>query len=73
MGFAGIPIGLALTLVHLISIPVTNTSINPARSTGVARLSRRLGRFWPALAFLARSDRWRAVGHRAFARGTAET
>ena len=35
-GFAGIAIGLALTLVHLISIPVTNTSVNPARSTGPA-------------------------------------
>ena len=35
-GFAPIPIGLALTLIHLISIPVTNTSVNPARSTGVA-------------------------------------
>ena len=35
-GFAGIPIGLALTLIHLISIPVTNTSVNPARSTGTA-------------------------------------
>lgn len=35
-GFAPIAIGLALTLVHLISIPITNTSVNPARSTGVA-------------------------------------
>jgi aquaporin Z len=35
-GFAGIAIGLSLTLIHLISIPVTNTSVNPARSTGVA-------------------------------------
>jgi aquaporin Z len=35
-GFAGIAIGLALTLIHLISIPVTNTSVNPARSTGPA-------------------------------------
>jgi aquaporin Z len=35
-GFAGIPIGLALTLIHLISIPITNTSVNPARSTGPA-------------------------------------
>jgi aquaporin Z len=36
VGFAGLAIGLALTLVHLISIPVTNTSVNPARSTGQA-------------------------------------
>jgi aquaporin Z len=36
VGFAGIPIGLALTLIHLVSIPVTNTSVNPARSTGPA-------------------------------------
>jgi aquaporin Z len=35
-GFAPIPIGLCLTLIHLISIPVTNTSVNPARSTGQA-------------------------------------
>ena len=35
-GFAGIPIGLALTLIHLVSIPVTQTSVNPARSTGPA-------------------------------------
>ncbi|WP_421993393.1 aquaporin Z [Roseococcus sp.] len=36
VGFAGIPIGLALTLIHLISIPITNTSVNPARSTAPA-------------------------------------
>ena len=36
VGFAGLTIGLALTLIHLISIPVTNTSVNPARSTGQA-------------------------------------
>jgi aquaporin Z len=36
IGFAGMAIGLALTLIHLISIPVTNTSVNPARSTGPA-------------------------------------
>ena len=36
VGFAGIAIGLALTLIHLISIPVSNTSVNPARSLGVA-------------------------------------
>jgi aquaporin Z len=36
IGFAPIAIGLCLTLIHLISIPVTNTSVNPARSTGVA-------------------------------------
>ena len=38
VGFAGIAIGLTLTLIHLISIPVTNTSVNPARSTGPAIL-----------------------------------
>ncbi|MEO1249506.1 MAG: aquaporin Z [Pseudomonadota bacterium] len=36
VGFAPLAIGLALTLIHLISIPITNTSVNPARSTGVA-------------------------------------
>jgi aquaporin Z len=36
VGFAGLTIGLGLTLIHLISIPVTNTSVNPARSTGPA-------------------------------------
>jgi aquaporin Z len=35
-GFAGIPIGLGLTLIHLVTIPITNTSVNPARSTGPA-------------------------------------
>ena len=35
-GFAGLPIGLSLVLIHLVSIPVTNTSVNPARSTGPA-------------------------------------
>ncbi|MEM6590214.1 MAG: aquaporin Z [Pseudomonadota bacterium] len=39
VGFAPIAIGLGLTLIHLISIPVTNTSVNPARSTGVALLA----------------------------------
>jgi aquaporin Z len=37
-GFAPLAIGLALTLIHLVSIPVTNTSVNPARSTGPALL-----------------------------------
>jgi aquaporin Z len=47
-GFAPIVIGLALTLIHLISIPVTNTSVNPARSTGVALYagSWALGQLW---------------------------
>ncbi|MFO8145448.1 MAG: aquaporin Z [Candidatus Syntrophosphaera sp.] len=50
-GFAPIAIGLALTLIHLISIPVTNTSVNPARSTGVAFFAggiyvRQLWIFW---------------------------
>ena len=38
VGFAPIAIGLGLTLIHLISIPVTNTSVNPARSIGVAAI-----------------------------------
>ena len=48
VGFAGIPIGLALTLIHLISIPVTNTSVNPARSTGPALVvgGWALGQLW---------------------------
>ena len=47
-GFAPIAIGLALTLIHLISIPVTNTSVNPARSTGVALFAETaaLGQLW---------------------------
>jgi len=47
-GFAGIPIGLALTLIHLVSIPVTNTSVNPARSTGPALFagSDYIGQLW---------------------------
>lgn len=47
-GFAPIAIGLALTLIHLISIPVTNTSVNPARSTGVALFAETaaMGQLW---------------------------
>ncbi|MDB5414517.1 MAG: aquaporin [Rubritepida sp.] len=47
-GFAGIPIGLALTLIHLISIPITNTSVNPARSTAPALFAggEYLGQLW---------------------------
>jgi aquaporin Z len=52
-GFAPIAIGLALALIHLISIPVTNTSVNPARSTGVALFAcgaaiQQLWLFWVA-------------------------
>jgi aquaporin Z len=53
-GFAPIAIGLCLTLIHLVSIPVTNTSVNPARSTGVAFFAeggwalRQLWLFWVA-------------------------
>ncbi|MBM3498550.1 MAG: aquaporin Z [Armatimonadetes bacterium] len=52
-GFAPLAIGLALTLIHLISIPVTNTSVNPARSTGVALFAggwalQQLWAFWVA-------------------------
>ncbi|MDH5246227.1 MAG: aquaporin, partial [Betaproteobacteria bacterium] len=47
-GFAPIAIGLGLTLIHLISIPVTNTSVNPARSTGPALIVQgwALGQLW---------------------------
>jgi aquaporin Z len=47
-GFAPIAIGLALTLIHLVSIPVTNTSVNPARSTAVAFFAQTgaLGQLW---------------------------
>ncbi len=47
-GFAPIAIGLALTLIHLISIPVTNTSVNPARSTAVALFAgpNAMGQLW---------------------------
>jgi aquaporin Z len=59
-GFGPLAIGLALTLIHLISIPVTNTSVNPARSTGVALFAggwavRQLWLFW--LAPLVGGDR----------------
>jgi aquaporin Z len=52
-GFAPLAIGLALTLIHLISIPITNTSVNPARSTGPALIVggialRQLWLFWAA-------------------------
>ena len=45
-GFAALAIGLALTLIHLVSIPVTNTSVNPARSTGPAVLLAFGGESW---------------------------
>ena len=52
-GFAPIAIGLCLTLIHLVSIPVSNTSVNPARSTGVALFAQtgalsQLWLFWVA-------------------------
>ena len=48
VGFAPIGIGLGLTLIHLISIPVTNTSVNPARSTAVALFAgpESIGQLW---------------------------
>jgi aquaporin Z len=48
-GFAGLAIGLCLTLIHLISIPITNTSVNPARSLGPALFAQggwALGQLW---------------------------
>jgi aquaporin Z len=48
VGFAGIPIGLCLTLIHLFLIPVTNASVNPARSTGPAQFAggAYIGQLW---------------------------
>jgi aquaporin Z len=68
-GFAGLAIGLALTLIHLISIPVTNTSVNPARSTGPALFVlgwaiEQLWLFWvaPIAGALLGALAWKAVG-----------
>lgn len=69
VGFAPIAIGLALTLIHLISIPITNTSVNPARSTGPALLVgglalQQLWLFWvaPIAGALIAGFAWRWLG-----------
>ena len=66
VGFAPLAIGLTLTLIHLISIPITNTSVNPARSTGPALLVggwaiQQLWLFWvaPILGAVAAGGFWR--------------
>ncbi len=71
-GFAPLAIGLTLTLIHLISIPVTNTSVNPARSTGVAVFQgtwalEQLWLFWvaPIIGAVAGAFVYRFVGGRA--------
>ncbi|MGD9476211.1 aquaporin Z [Shinella sp. G-2] len=68
-GFAPIAIGLGLTLIHLVSIPVTNTSVNPARSTGVALFAEtaalsQLWLFWlaPLLGAVVGGVIWKIVG-----------
>jgi aquaporin Z len=68
-GFAPIAIGLGLTLIHLISIPVTNTSVNPARSTGVALFAKglaleQLWLFWvaPIVGALIGAGVYRLIG-----------
>ena len=68
-GFAPIAIGLGLTLIHLVSIPVTNTSVNPARSTGVALFAEtaalsQLWLFWlaPMLGAVIGGFVWKVVG-----------
>jgi aquaporin Z len=70
VGFAPIAIGLGLTLIHLISIPVTNTSVNPARSTGVALIVgggalAQLWLFWlaPILGALIGGILYKWLGH----------
>ncbi len=69
VGFAPIAIGLCLTLIHLISIPVTNTSVNPARSTGAALFAdtaalSQLWLFWlaPVLGAVVGAVIWKIVG-----------
>jgi aquaporin Z len=69
-GMAPLAIGLCLTLIHLISIPVTNTSVNPARSTGVALFAgnweiAQLWLFWfaPVVGALAGAKIYRILGH----------
>jgi aquaporin Z len=71
-GFAPLAIGLALTLIHLISIPVTNTSVNPARSTGQALFVggwalQQLWLFWlaPIVGAAIGGIIWKAVGEEA--------
>jgi aquaporin Z len=66
VGFAPLAIGLTLTLIHLVSIPITNTSVNPARSTGPALLVggwaiQQLWLFWvaPVLGAIAAGGFWR--------------
>jgi aquaporin Z len=69
-GFAGISIGLGLTLIHLISIPITNTSVNPARSTGQALFADggwALGQLWlfwvaPIVGAIIAGIVWKALG-----------
>jgi aquaporin Z len=69
-GFAPISIGLGLTLIHLISIPITNTSVNPARSTGVAFFAEggwalpQLWLFWvaPILGAVIAGIVWKILG-----------
>jgi aquaporin Z len=67
-GFAPIAIGLGLTLIHLVSIPVTNTSVNPARSTGVALFAdapalAQLWLFWvaPLIGAVLGALAWRVI------------
>ena len=70
VGFAPIAIGLGLTLIHLISIPLTNTSVNPARSTGVAFFAEggwALGQLWlfwvaPIIGAIVAGVAWKALG-----------
>jgi aquaporin Z len=79
VGFAGIAIGLVLTLIHLVGIPVTNTSVNPARSIGPALFVRgwALGQLWlfivaPLVGAAAAAAVYRAFGRPALTAREAE-
>jgi aquaporin Z len=72
VAFAGIPIGLVLTLIHLVGIPITNTSVNPARSIGPAVFvgGWALGQLWLFIVAPLLGGVLGALAHRGLYEGT---